>query len=594
METKVTDDDTRPAAAMVNRRSHGATAALGPEQRKSALQRLANDAFDILVIGGGVTGCGIAVDAVSRGLTVALVEKRDWAAGTSSRSSKLIHGGLRYLERLDIPLVREALHERRLLAQRIAPHLVRPIPFLLPIRQRTWSRVYLGAGLLLYDALAGLRPAMPRHRHLSRAQCMETAPGLRDDVCAGGIRFFDAQVDDARFTLGLVRTAAALGAICASRIAVTELLRRDSRVTGARAVDLESGETLAIQARTTINATGAWATETERLANVRPRGAMRPSKGVHILVPKERIHSRSALVLPTERSVLFVLPWADQWIIGTTDTEWHGDLDHPTITRADVRYLLEHANAVLKDRLDLEDITAAYVGVRPLVGRANHETVTMSRRHSVWVSAPGLVSIAGGKFTTYRLMARDAVDAAARDLPFAVDQSRTADLPLLGATGLSSASFRLVNHAGAAGLSAMQLQRLTARFGTLAAQVLDLVAAEPQLALPLAGAKGYLAAEIRYAVEYEGALHLDDVLMRRTHIAIEERDQGDRAAASAAHLMAPVLSWDRSRVESEITRYRECRARERASWASFTPAAPRSSGAQSSTRDPARYPTNPL
>ena len=542
------------AMAPIDPASH--ETALGSENRRSALAHLANDVFDVLVVGGGVTGCGVALDAASRGLSVALVEKRDFAAGTSSRSSKLIHGGLRYLETLDVELVREALHERRLLVEKIAPHLVHPTPFLFPLKRPAWDRVYMGSGLLIYDALAGLHPAMPRHRHLSRRACLKAVPALRDDALTGGIRYFDAQVDDARFSLVLARTAAACGAVCASAVAVVGFLHEGDKVAGVRVADLESDGEFDVRAGTVINATGVWTTEMERLAGVASPMIVRPSKGVHVVVPHDRIESEYALILPTEKSVLFVLPWGDRWIIGTTDTDWQYGLDSPAATHADIQYLLEHVNTVLRSPLRFDDVIAVYVGLRPLLGGTAAETARLSRKHAVRRSAPGLVSVAGGKYTTYRLMARDAVDLAARDLPFAIDASRTADVPLLGAVGLSGAEFRLGRHRGAAHLAPGQIHHLVARYGTLATEVLDLVAADPSLAAPLVGAERYLAGEVSYAAGHEGALHVDDVLTRRTHIAFEVPDRGLRAADNVARLMAPVLGWDQAAVDREIAHYR--------------------------------------
>ena len=562
----------------------GSAPALSPGQRLAALARMGTEVFDVLVLGGGVTGCGVALDAASRGLSVALIEKRDWAAGTSSRSSKLIHGGLRYLENLDIELVREALHERRLLVEKIAPHLVHPTPILFPLKRRAWDRAFMGSGLLLYDTLAGLHPAMPRHHHLSRSACLRAVPSLREDAFSGGIRFYDAQVDDARFSLTLMRTAASLGAVCASAVGVASFLHDGEKVTGARVTDLESGAELDLLALTVVNATGVWTNEIERLAGVASSVHVRPSKGVHIVVPRALIQSDYALILPTEKSVLFVLPWGEQWIIGTTDTDWRFDLDHPAATHADIAYLLDHVNTVLRVPLTFDDVNAVYVGLRPLLGSDAKETARMSRKHAVWRSAPGLVSIAGGKYTTYRLMARDAVDLAARELPFAVDASRTADVPLLGAVGFSGAESRLQRHAGAADLSSEQLHHIVARYGTLASQVLDLLVAEPELARPLAGAPKYLTAEARYAVTHEGALHVDDVLTRRTHIAFEAPDRGELAAADVARIMAPALGWDEPAIAREVAHYRARLAAERAAQALLDDAA--SNSARAGVRDP--------
>ena len=526
------------------------------DARGRQLERLASELFDVLVVGGGVTGCGVALDAASRGLSVALIEKRDFAAGTSSRSSKLIHGGLRYLERFDLGLVREALHERRLLTQRLAPHLVHPTPFLLPLEHGLRDRAYLGAGLLLYDALAGARPAMPRHRHLSLEACRRAVPSLKEGVVTGGIRYYDAQVDDARFAVTLAGTASAQGACCVPAVEVTEFLHDGPSLAGVRARDLEGDAELDIRARVTINATGIWTTEMERLAGVASPLPVRPSKGVHIVVPRDRIDSELALILPTEKSVLFVLPWSTHWIIGTTDTPWEFGLDHPAASRADVDYLLEHANAILRRPLTTEDITAVYVGLRPLVAPDTTETVAVSREHVVRRSAPGLVSIAGGKYTTYRIMARDAVDVAARDLPFGVPPSHTEAVPLLGAVGSAQAALRARLHPAAAGLAPAQLDHLARRYGTLALRVLDLVAEDPSLGAPVDGAGAYLGAEVRFAVLNEAALHVDDVLTRRTHIAFEAPDRGRRAVEDVARLMAPALEWDEAAVSHEIEHYR--------------------------------------
>lgn len=536
---------------------------LSPEARRRALERLAAETFDVLVVGGGVTGCGAALDAAARGLSVALIEKRDYAAGTSSRSSKLIHGGLRYLERLDIKLVREALHERRLLLQTIAPHLVRMEPFLFPLRRPAVDRFVMGSGLSLYDALAGTRPAVPHHQHLTQASCAHDVPALRDDALCGGIRYFDARVDDARFVMVLARTAAAHGAVCAAATRVTALRREGERISGAFVLDEEEHREIEVRARVVLNATGVWTSETEQLAGVEAPLNVRPSKGIHIVVPKDRIASQYALIVPTEKSVLFVLPWGAHWIIGTTDTEWHLNLDHPAANRADIEYLLAEVNDVLAEPLTRDDIVGVYAGLRPLASSGGADTTKVSREHEVRRSAPGLVSVAGGKYTTYRIMAQDAVDAAAPELPFGVPASTTAGLPLLGAGGLAPAARRAAAHPGAQDLTTGQLRRLVDARGSLALEVLDLIAAEPGLAEPVPGAEQYLAAEIRYAASHEGALHVDDVLTRRTHISFETRDRGARAVDTIARLMAPVLNWDESAVRREVDHYRARLAVER-------------------------------
>ena len=342
--------------------------ALSPQQRQQALDDMSGDELDVLVIGGGVVGSGAALDAVTRGLRVGLVEARDYASGTSSRSSKLIHGGLRYLEMLEFGLVTEALEERGLLIRRLAPHLVRPVPFIYPLRGRGWERVYAGSGVLLYDTLgmlSGHRRGLPHHRHLTRRGARRIVPSLRKDALVGAIQYYDAQVDDARHTMFLARTAAAYGASVASRARVTGLLREGERVTGVVVHDLESDREIRVHARQVVNATGVWTDETQGLAGERGLFKVRASKGIHLVVPRDRIRSESGLILRTETSVLFVIPWGRHWIIGSTDTDWELDKAHPAASRSDIDYLLGHVNAVLEVPLTHADVEGVYAGFAP-------------------------------------------------------------------------------------------------------------------------------------------------------------------------------------------------------------------------------------
>src|SRR3954447_20984871 len=288
---------------------------LGPAQRRAALTRLGEEVFDVVVIGGGATGAGCALDAATRGLGVALVEARDFAAGTSSRSSKLVHGGLRYLEQRDFGLVREALRERGLLLNVLAPHLVTPVPFLLPLTEH-WQRAYIGAGLALYDSLGG-HEGLPRHRHLTRRGALKIAPALRKDALVGAIQYYDAKVDDARHTLTVARTAAHLGAAVASNARVVGFLREGERVTGVRVRDELGGETIEVRAREVVNATGVWTDDVQHLVGERGKFKVRASKGVHLVVPRDRMQLDTGLILRTETSVLFVIPWGRHWIVGT-------------------------------------------------------------------------------------------------------------------------------------------------------------------------------------------------------------------------------------------------------------------------------------
>jgi glycerol-3-phosphate dehydrogenase len=529
--------------------------ALSPDRRRADLARLRNETFDIVVIGGGVTGAGIALDAATRGLTVALVEQRDLAAGTSSRSSKLIHGGLRYLEQLDFSLVREALRERSLILEDLAPHLVQPVSFLYPLQHRGWERLYVGAGVTLYDTLGGRQhPGLPRHQHLSRRGAMAMAPSLRRDAMVGAIRYWDAQVDDARHTMEIARTAASYGAAVLTSARVTGLLREGERVVGATVRDQERGEDLAVRGRQVINATGVWADQIQEMAG-RGRIRVRASKGIHLVVPKDRIHSDTGLILRTDRSVLFVIPWGRHWLVGTTDTDWDLDLAHPAASATDIQYLLDRVNTVLRTPLTHADVEGVFAGLRPLLHGESEATSKLSREHAVGQTVAGLLTIAGGKYTTYRVMAEDAVDAAARNLPQRVPRSVTARTPLVGAHGFHALWNRRRRLAEEVGLHVSRLEHLLNRYGAMVTELLDLLADRPDLGERIAGAEDYLRVEAVYAASHEGALHLDDLLTRRTRISIETFDRGVAASRDVAPLMGEVLGWDDDALAREIEHY---------------------------------------
>ncbi|HET6625653.1 MAG TPA: glycerol-3-phosphate dehydrogenase/oxidase [Nocardioidaceae bacterium] len=533
-------------------------AALSPRARDSALEAMAGTELDVLVVGGGVVGVGTALDAVTRGLSVGLLEQRDFASGTSSRSSKLIHGGLRYLEMLDFALVREALQERGLLLTRLAPHLVKPVSFLYPLTHRGWERAYVGAGLVLYDAMAMAGKydmGVPRHRHLLKRQVRRVAPDFKDDALAGAIQYYDAQVDDARLVTTIARTAAAHGALCATRTQVVGFLREGERVTGVRARDLESGRELEVRARVVVNAAGVWTDEIQEMVGGRGALHVQASKGIHLVVPRDRIRSESGIILRTETSVLFVIPWGRHWIIGTTDTEWNLDKAHPAASRTDIDYLLDHVNTVLKEPLGHEDVEGVYAGLRPLLSGESEPTSRISREHTVVTPVPGLVIIAGGKLTTYRVMGKDAVDAAAHSLGGAVPPSITEKVRLVGADGYETRSNQRATLAEASGVHRARIDHLLNRYGGLVDELLALIAARPELGQPLTGAEDYLAAEVVYAVSHEGARHLDDVLARRTRISIETFDRGVAAARPAAELMAGELGWAQERTADEVDHY---------------------------------------
>jgi glycerol-3-phosphate dehydrogenase len=525
------------------------TVRLDADYRSAAVRALTGTEFDVLVVGGGVVGTGAALDAASRGLSVALVEARDWAAGTSSRSSKLVHGGLRYLEQRDFGLVREALRERRLLLHRIAPHLVRPVSFLYPLTHRGWERAYVGAGVALYDSIGGAH-ALPMHRHLSRTRALELAPSLRPDALTGAVRYFDAQVDDARLTMMLARTAAQHGATVVTRSAATGLLRDGGRVVGARVHDVCSGATHAVRARRVISATGVW---TGGLGE--SPFTITKAKGVHVLVPRSRIRLDVGLITRTEKSVLFVIPWGRFWLLGTTDTPWEGDPDRPAATRADVGYILDHANALLREPLAMRDVVGVYAGLRPLIAGGAAETTKLSREHAVAEPEPGYAVVAGGKLTTYRVMAADVVDVAVRGLGAAVAPSLTKRLPVVGAVGYHELLADRFALASRARLSVSTVERLLGRYGSAVTELLSLVEDDRSLAAPLGD--GYLAAEAVYAVTHEGALDLADVLTRRTRIAIEYPDGGIEVAARTADLIGPHLGWSSADRQVAVAEYRD-------------------------------------
>jgi len=528
---------------------------LEPAQRARDLRRMADEVFDIVVIGGGVTGAGVALDAATRGLSVALVEQRDFAAGTSSRSSKLFHGGLRYLEQLELGLVTEALHERNLMLNRLCPHLARPVRFVYPLTHHVWERAYVGAGIALYDVLAafGDNP-LPRHRHLSKRAARRLVPSLRADTVTGAIAYSDAQVDDARHTMSLVRTAHHHGAAVAASVQVLDLLREGDRVVGVRARDVETDDELTIRARQTVNATGVWTDQVQDMAGGSAL-RVRASKGVHLVVPRDRIRAEAGLICRTPTSVLFVIPWGDFWLVGTTDTDWTLDLAHPAASAADLDYLLGQANRWLDPPLTHADIVGVYAGLRPLLHGESDSTSKLSREHAVSTVAPGLLSVAGGKYTTYRVMATDAVDAAVAALGVDAPASCTDEVPLVGATGYEAMRNRRHQLARASGLPVDRIERLLGRYGAEVPVLLELIAADPGLGECLPGTDDYLGAEIRFAVSHEGALHLNDVLTRRTRLSIETPDRGVAAAPVAAAIMAAVLGWDDATAAREVDSY---------------------------------------
>ncbi|MEY4282534.1 MAG: hypothetical protein RL467_90 [Actinomycetota bacterium] len=529
---------------------------LNPQQRQSAITALGSESFDVLVIGGGVNGVGAALDAASRGLKVALIESQDIAAGTSSRSSKLIHGGLRYLEQYDFKLVREALHERELLVSTLCPHLVKPVGFLFPLTEKFKERTYVGAGLALYDALRGFQRGMPWHKHLSQKQINEIAPSLRPDIIMGAIKYFDAQVDDARHTLSVARTAARHGAIIATGVSAESLIRNGKRVVGVNARDLISGERIAIKATVTVMCAGVWSDELHANFDLKPGYNVTMSKGVHIVLPGSAIKSDAGIILKTPVSVLFIIPWADKWIVGTTDTPYTGDRAEPFANREDVQYIVDQANRVLTPQIKIDEIIGVYAGLRPLVANNKGSVTTkLSREHTVDRPAPGFVSIAGGKYTTYRIMGRDVIDLAVNELRKLSPESVTEKLPLIGADGYFALVQQIERIADESGLDSQTVTHLLNRYGSLISEILDLIKEVPSLAKKIDSNLPYLKAEIYYAVSHEGARSVDDVISRRTRIAFEAHNQGLDLADAIAEIISPVLGWSTKERKASVAAY---------------------------------------
>ena len=514
--------------------------------RDRALARLADEEFDVLVIGGGITGVGVALDAAARGLHVGLVERRDFASGTSSKSSKLVHGGLRYLQQREYVLVYENLAERQLLLKN-APHLVRPLPFLIPlfgrggVVKKTVARAYQTA-LWMYDLTGGLRIGK-RHRRISLDEVMEHLPTLRREYLVAGFIYYDAQADDARLTLTVARTAVLdHGAVAVNYAPVVGLLKDSggSRVTGAR---LEDGTE--VRASVVVNAAGVWVDEVRALDEDCDPCSLRPAKGIHITVPREKVPADIAAVIPVlkDRRSIFVVPWGDRVYLGTTDTDYDGPLDDPPVTRDDVMYILDAINTFVTEPVTEADVLGSWAGLRPLVKSARSErTADLSRRHSVTISETGLITVTGGKLTTYRKMAADTVDEAVRILGRGRRRSPTKHLALRGATGHEVNGNALSQH-------------LAGRYGGETRTLLAMIEADPTLGEPLVEGLPYVRAEAVYAARYEMARTLDDVLSRRTRALLLARDATVAAAPAVARLLAPELGWSEEEVEREVAEF---------------------------------------
>lgn len=536
---------------------------LSATERSRALQTMADEGVDILVIGGGVTGAGIALDAATRGFKVGIVEAQDWSSGTSSRSSKLVHGGLRYLYQLDFNLVTESLTERGLLLAQNAPHLVKAQPLLWPLKIPVIERLYSAVGVGMYDGLAqwAHRGSVPTQRHYTRKGSLKLCPALRPDYLRGSIVYYDCRVDDSRLVITLVRTAVGYGALAANRTQLIGVTRNaEGRINGADLLDLESGETLHVKTKAIINSTGVWTEDTQELAHSDAGLSVLMSKGIHIVVPKEKIDSQVGLFLRTEKSVLFIIPWKYYWIIGTTDTPYNQDPREPVADSVDIEYLLEHANTVLKDPLTRDDVIATFAGLRPLLqpGTKGDDTQStkVSREHTVTEVSPGMTSIAGGKLTSYRKMAEDAVDFTIGKKEAERRPSVTDKTLLEGADGYFALWNSRESLARKHGLTVNQIEDLLDRYGSDISLIFEMIDEDPDLGKRLEHAPHYLRADVVFAVKYEGALHLEDILLHRIRLVYEQRDSGLAAMPEIADIAGEILGWDEDTKAREMELYR--------------------------------------
>jgi glycerol-3-phosphate dehydrogenase len=530
--------------------------------RARSLDRLGGERFDVLVIGGGITGVGVARDAALRGLSVALVERDDFASGTSSRSSRLVHGGLRYLEHGHLHLVFESSLERRRLLD-LAPHLVRPLEFTWPVYEGSRvPRWKLGAGLFLYDLLALFRNVAP-HRRLDPDEVIAREPKLRADGLTGGASYYDAATDDARLTLATALGAREAGATVVNHAGVRRLTTLRGRTDGAVIADAITGAETAVRARVVVNAAGPWSDEIRRLDEPGAPPTLRGTKGVHITVPRGRVGNHAALTLlsPVDGRVMFILPGDTHTIVGTTDTETTATPDDVRASRTDVSYLLDAANHFFPGaRLTAEDVVCAWAGIRPLIaGRFGEDPSGASREHEITVSDRGVVSVSGGKLTTYRAMSAEVVDVVERELGNSGRPSGTAKVALPGGEldSLEQETERALRATG----SSNRAEHLVHTYGSRWGSVWSLSTEDHSLATPLVSGLPYTGAELAYAVDAELALTITDLLVRRTKVAFETRDHGLAAAPLAARIAGARLGWDDAARDAAVAAYEKDAAR---------------------------------
>lgn len=530
------------------------SASLPPGQARAAdRERLRRETFDLAIIGGGITGAGIARDAALRGFRAALLERGDFASGTSSRSARLAHGGLRYVEMLQFGVVRQACAERQIL-DRLAPHQVTPIAFTLPVYEKFSRYLKVRLGTWIYDRLgANLRPT----EGLSVAQLTQVEPAIRRAGCLGAARYYERRVDDARLTLSTVLAARGHGALALNYAAVEGLLKSNGRLAGVAVRDQLTGETFEVRARLVVNASGAWNDQVRGLDAPGQAPGVRPNKGIHVIVPRARLPIHGVVDFPPleGRRMLYAVPWRHTVLLGTTDADYAGDLDAVHAAADEVAWILASANhAFLDVHLTSAEVLSTFAGLRPLARGEMRAAYRATREHQIAVSGSGLISIVGGKLTTHRAMAQDVVDLAARELGGAA-RCRTAELPLEAGPALVGAALPEAARA-AADLDEETARYLVEAYGARSLEVLRLATAQPALRRPLVAGLPYLWAEVAYAVDQELACTLSDVLIRRTRVIHEDRNQGLPQAAEVARWMGSALGWEAAEVERQVADYR--------------------------------------
>ncbi len=542
---------------------------LAATARTANVERLARERFDVLVIGGGITGAGVALDAAARGYSVAVVEKVDFASGTSSKSTKLAHGGIRYLPQFDFPMIHEGVVERGLMV-RHAPFLVRPQAFVIPVyAQMRWPSslpvrpptsfglaFVLDIGLWMYDLMAG-RLNIGRHKRISAQETLRRVPKLRSQGLNKALLYFDAQTNDAQLTVTVLRTAAQFGAVVTNYTQVTGFTRVNGKLDGAMVCDVLTNQEVTVSARHIINATGVYAEHVAALTGDEPKATVEPSKGIHLVVARERLHiSDTAVVLPETEDgrILYVIPWSARAVIGTTDTGT-GDLDDPQASPEDIAYLLKHVNDYLEVNLTEDDILSVYAGYRPLVKSRGARAADLSRTHAVLQENSGMITIVGGKLTTYRRMAQDTVDVLAKRDGMPISHP-TKKLLLAGAIGWRDAKGEIEAHGRKLGLTQDILEHLAFNFGSITSNILDLIGEDASLGERLLPELPYVRAEVVYACRGEMAMTLEDVLARRTRIMLEDAERGAGVAPEVAALMARELGWSSEDTHAQVEQYR--------------------------------------